>query len=65
MGTMVTRMEQLITIGQTPRTRTVNDGVMEMARKEAEEFTRLRAAALAAAMTAECYAPSRKRKTAN
>jgi hypothetical protein len=64
MGTMVTRMEQLITIGQT-RTRTVNDGFMEMARKEAEEIARLRAAAIAAAMTAESYAPKRKRKTTN
>jgi hypothetical protein len=42
-------MEQLITIGQTPRTATVAEKFMELARKEAEEFARLRAAAIAAA----------------
>ena len=42
-------MEQLITIGQTPRKPTVAESFMEMARKEAEEIARLRAAALATA----------------
>jgi hypothetical protein len=44
-------MEQLITIGQTPRKPTVAESFMEMARKEAEEIARLRAAAIAAAAT--------------
>jgi hypothetical protein len=42
-------MQQLITIGQTPRNLTVAEKFMEMAMKEAEEFARLKAAAIAAA----------------
>ena len=42
-------MQQLISIGQTPRTPTVAEKFIELAMKEAEEFARLKAAALAAA----------------
>lgn len=42
-------MQQLISIGQIPRTPTVAEKFMELAMKEAEEFARLKAAALAAA----------------
>jgi hypothetical protein len=45
-------MEQLVTIGQTPRTPTVAEKFMEMAQKEAEEFARLRAMAIANAKLA-------------
>jgi uncharacterized protein (DUF1786 family) len=45
-------MEQFITIGQTLRTPTVAEKFMEMAMKEAEEFARLKAAAIAAASSA-------------
>lgn len=46
-GLLSPAMEQLITIGQTPRTPTVAEKFMELARKEAEEFARLKAAAIA------------------
>jgi hypothetical protein len=42
-------MEQIVRIGQAPRTPTVAEKFLELAQKEAEEFARLRAAALAAA----------------
>ena len=42
-------MQELVTIGQTPRTPTVAEKFMELAMKEAEEFARLKAAAIAAA----------------
>jgi len=52
-------MEQLITIGQTPRKPTVAESFMEMARKEAEEFARLKAAAIAAATAQALHNHSR------